>query len=160
MEQSPCFLSPLADYSLLPFLVPSTYLETLLAVTGSVHLGLRLLVNWPPLPQPFPNPYPLQIPRTQITIIKRLTITTSRTRLLLSGTNRNRESYADVKKVNISLRQRSPPKKLKLFRLLSVSKIYLYFRNQHKYLIFTSNSKKKNLPLRKADFYTFWHNWF
>ncbi len=32
-----------------------TYLETLLAVTGSVHLGLRLLVNWPPLSQPFPQ---------------------------------------------------------------------------------------------------------
>jgi hypothetical protein len=52
---------PLAFY--LPLLVPfcspfwplSTYLETLLAVTGSVHLGLRLLVNWPPLPQPFPQ---------------------------------------------------------------------------------------------------------
>jgi hypothetical protein len=35
--------NPLAFY--LPFLVPFTYLETLLAVTGSVHLGLRLLVN-------------------------------------------------------------------------------------------------------------------
>jgi hypothetical protein len=35
------FLSPLADSFLLPF----TYLETLLAVTGSVHLGLRLLVK-------------------------------------------------------------------------------------------------------------------
>ncbi len=79
-----CFLSPLADCFLLPFLVPSTYLETLLAVTGSVHLGLRLLVNWPPLPQPFPNPSPLQIPRTQV--IKRPTMTTSRIRLLLSGT--------------------------------------------------------------------------
>ncbi len=45
MAQSPCFLFPLADSPLLPFLVPFTYLETLLAVTGSVHLGLRLLVN-------------------------------------------------------------------------------------------------------------------
>jgi hypothetical protein len=45
MAQSHCFLSPLADSLLLPFLVPFTYLETLLAVTGSVHLGLRLLVN-------------------------------------------------------------------------------------------------------------------
>ncbi len=45
MAQSPCFLSPLADSLLLPFLIPFTYLETLLAVTGSVHLGLRLLVN-------------------------------------------------------------------------------------------------------------------
>ncbi len=81
---SPCFLSPLADSLLLPLLDPLTYLETLLAVTGSVHLGLRLLVNWPPLCQPFPNPPPPQIPRTQI--IKRLTMTTSRIRLLLSGT--------------------------------------------------------------------------
>ncbi len=56
MAQSPCFLSPLADSPLLPFLVPFSYLETLLAVTGSVHLGLRLLVNWPPLSQPFPIP--------------------------------------------------------------------------------------------------------
>ncbi len=78
------FLSPLADPFLLPFLVPFTYLETLLAVTGSVHLGLRLLVNWPPPSQPFPNPSPLQIPRTQV--IKRLTMTTSIIRLLLSGT--------------------------------------------------------------------------
>jgi hypothetical protein len=45
MAQSPCFLSPLADSLLLPLLVPFTYLETLLAVTGFVHLGLRLLVN-------------------------------------------------------------------------------------------------------------------
>jgi hypothetical protein len=38
-------LFPLADSPLLPFLIPFTYLETLLAVTGSVHLGLRLLIN-------------------------------------------------------------------------------------------------------------------
>jgi hypothetical protein len=37
------FLSPLPDSLLLPFLIPFTYLETLLAVTGSVHLGLRFL---------------------------------------------------------------------------------------------------------------------
>jgi hypothetical protein len=84
MAQSPCFLFPLADSLLLPLLVPFTYLETLLAVTGSVHLGLRLLVNRPPLSQPFPNPSPLQIPSTQVT--RRLTKTTSRIRLLLSGT--------------------------------------------------------------------------
>jgi hypothetical protein len=29
----------------LPLLIPFTYLETLLAVTGSIHPGLRLLVN-------------------------------------------------------------------------------------------------------------------
>ena len=34
---------PLAFY--LPFLTPLYLLGTLLAVTGSVHLGLRLLVN-------------------------------------------------------------------------------------------------------------------
>jgi hypothetical protein len=45
MAQSPCFLSLLADSLLLHFLIPFTYLETLVAVTGSVHLGLRLLVN-------------------------------------------------------------------------------------------------------------------
>ncbi len=80
-------LSPLADFLLLSLLIPFTYLETLLAVTGSIHPGLRLLVNWPPLSQPFPNPFPLQIPRTQVT--KRLTMTTSRIRLLLSRTSTN-----------------------------------------------------------------------
>jgi hypothetical protein len=45
MAQSSCFLFPLADSLLLPLLIPFTYLETLLAVTGSVHPGLRLLVN-------------------------------------------------------------------------------------------------------------------
>jgi hypothetical protein len=38
-------LSPLADSLLVPLSIPFTYLETFLAVTGSVHLGLRLLVN-------------------------------------------------------------------------------------------------------------------
>ncbi len=45
MARSPCFLSPLADSLLLPFPTPFYLLGTLLAVTGSVHLGLRLLVN-------------------------------------------------------------------------------------------------------------------
>jgi hypothetical protein len=58
MAQSPCFLSPLAESLLLPFRIPFTYLETLLAVTGSVHLGLRLLIYWPPLSQPFPQSLP------------------------------------------------------------------------------------------------------
>jgi hypothetical protein len=39
------FLSPLADSLLLPLRIPFTYLEMLLAVTGSTHFGLRLLVN-------------------------------------------------------------------------------------------------------------------
>jgi hypothetical protein len=37
-----CFPLPIP---LAPSLIPFTYLEALLAVTGSVHLGLRLLVN-------------------------------------------------------------------------------------------------------------------
>ncbi len=45
MAQSPCSFTPLAKPLLSPFSVPFTYLETLLAVTGSVHLGLRLLVK-------------------------------------------------------------------------------------------------------------------
>ncbi len=45
IAQSSCFLSPHAESLLLPLRIPFTYLETLLAVTGSVHLGLRLLVN-------------------------------------------------------------------------------------------------------------------
>jgi hypothetical protein len=58
MACSPCFSSPLADSLLLPFSTPFYLLGTLLAVTGSVHLGLRLLVNWPPLSQPFPQTLP------------------------------------------------------------------------------------------------------
>jgi hypothetical protein len=38
-------LSPLAGFPLSPLLAPLYLLGTLLAVTGSVHLGLRLLVN-------------------------------------------------------------------------------------------------------------------
>jgi hypothetical protein len=88
MAHSPCFFSPFADSPLSPLAPLSTlshFLGTLLAVTGSVHLGLRLLVNWPPLSQPPPRPSPLQIPRTPVT--QRLTKTTSGTiRRLLSGT--------------------------------------------------------------------------
>jgi hypothetical protein len=54
----PLLFIPLAESPLLPFWTPFTYLETLLAVTGSVHLSLRLLVNWPPLSQPFPQSLP------------------------------------------------------------------------------------------------------
>ncbi len=50
---SPCWF-PFAPLSNPSF----TYLETLLAVAGPVHLGLRLLVNWPPLSQPFPQTLP------------------------------------------------------------------------------------------------------
>ncbi len=76
MAQSSCFLSP--------FFVPFTYLETLLAVTGSVHLGLRLLINWPPLSQPFPLPPHSKFPVPSLNM--RLTMTTLRIRLLSSGT--------------------------------------------------------------------------
>ncbi len=44
----PCFYLPLLALPCLPFvpfLTPFYLLGTLLAVTGSVHLGLRLLVN-------------------------------------------------------------------------------------------------------------------
>jgi hypothetical protein len=63
---NPLLLPSLADPPFVPFFVPFTYLESLLAVTGSVHLSLRLLVNWPPPPQPIPIPSPLQIPSTQV----------------------------------------------------------------------------------------------
>ncbi len=78
--------NPLAFYLLLlisfllPSLVPFTYLETLLAVTGSVQVACKLTSPFSTLP----NPSPLQIPSTQVT--KRLTMTTSRIWLLLSGT--------------------------------------------------------------------------
>ncbi len=45
MAQSPCFFTPLAKPLLSPFFVPFTYLETLLLVTGSFHLGLRSQVT-------------------------------------------------------------------------------------------------------------------
>jgi hypothetical protein len=39
------FCFPLFPFPFAPLSSPFTYLETLLAVTGFVHLGLRLLVN-------------------------------------------------------------------------------------------------------------------
>jgi hypothetical protein len=51
MAHSPYFFSPLADSPsstlapLSPLSTPFYLLGTLLAVTGSVHLGIRLLVN-------------------------------------------------------------------------------------------------------------------
>jgi hypothetical protein len=81
----PMLLSPLASSPFLPLCTPFYLLGTLLAVTGIVHLGLRLLVNWPPLSYPSPRPSPLQIPRTPTA--QRLTKTTSGIiRHLLSGT--------------------------------------------------------------------------
>ncbi len=60
------FLLPLADSPFAPLSVPFYLLGTLLAVTGSVHPGPRLLINWPPLPQPLLIPSPFQIPSTQV----------------------------------------------------------------------------------------------
>ncbi len=81
---SPCWL-PFASL-LLPFQPPFYLLGTPLAVTGSVHLGLRLLVNWPPLFHPLPNPPPSKFPGTPT--IQHLTKTTSgRIWHLLSGTS-------------------------------------------------------------------------
>ncbi len=58
---SPCW------FPLLPFPIPLYLLGTLLAVTGSVHLGLRLLVNWPPpLSYPFPKPSPSKFPEPKL----------------------------------------------------------------------------------------------
>ncbi len=45
MAQLPLLLSPLAGSPLSPLYIPFYLLGTLLAVTGIVHLGLRLLVN-------------------------------------------------------------------------------------------------------------------
>jgi hypothetical protein len=44
-HNSLAFYLPLLNPLCSPFEPHFTYLETLLAVTGSVHLGLRLLVN-------------------------------------------------------------------------------------------------------------------
>ncbi len=61
MAHSSCFYLPLLTplcLPLAPLSTPFYLLGTLLAVTESVHLGLRLLVNWPPLFQPFPQTLP------------------------------------------------------------------------------------------------------
>ncbi len=61
MAQSPCLFYSPCWFPLLPFLSP-----LLTWKPSFVHLGLRLLVNWPPLPQPLPIPSPSQIPSTQV----------------------------------------------------------------------------------------------
>ncbi len=63
---SPCWSPLLPLLPLLPFPIPFYLLGTLLAVTGSVHLGLRLLVNWPSLTQPFPKPSPSKFPEPKL----------------------------------------------------------------------------------------------
>jgi hypothetical protein len=67
MVQSPYFYSP-CWFPFVPFLCPLYLLGTLLAVTGSVHLVLRLLVNWPPLSQPFPFPPHSKFPVPRLNI--------------------------------------------------------------------------------------------
>jgi hypothetical protein len=107
----PLAFSPLADSPLLLFLTPFFLLGTLLAVTGSVHLDLRLLVNWPPLSQPFPQTLPP--PNSQNPDYPRLTKTTlRRIQHLLSGTGRNILGlWADRLEKNIHhwLEQRAVP---------------------------------------------------
>jgi hypothetical protein len=81
MAQSPClFYFPL----LIPFLFLLLTWKPSLLWQDLVHLGLRLLLNGPPLPHPFPFPPHPKFPVPRLNM--RLTTTTSRTRLLLSGT--------------------------------------------------------------------------
>jgi hypothetical protein len=66
MAHSPCFFTPLADSPLFPLVSPSTYLAPSSCVR-TVLPSLRLLVNWPHLPHPSPNPPPpFQNPRSQL----------------------------------------------------------------------------------------------
>jgi hypothetical protein len=63
MAQFPLFFSPLASPPFAPPLCPLLLTWHPPAVTGIVHLGLRLLVNWPHLPHPSPNyPTPSKFP--------------------------------------------------------------------------------------------------
>jgi hypothetical protein len=145
---SPCFFTPLADPLLSPFFVPFTCLETLLAVTGSVHLGLRLLINWPPLSQPFPTPSPLQIPSTQVN--KRLTMTTSRIRLLLSGTrmmhsksNNDHNKISNNRQMKYSSKEYSNKTKQE-----SLKKMLSKYTINAQYMIYVNHPKKTLNPSR------------
>jgi hypothetical protein len=61
-RSSPCFSIPLV-----PPLCPLLLTWHPPAVTGIVHLSLRLLVNWPHLPHPSPNPpLPSKFPEPQL----------------------------------------------------------------------------------------------
>jgi hypothetical protein len=65
MAQFPLFFSPFG--SPLPPLCPLLLTWHPPAVTGIVHLSLRLLVNWPHLPHPSPNsPFPSKLPEPQL----------------------------------------------------------------------------------------------
>ncbi len=93
MTYSPCSFSPCWFPLCSSFRSHSTYLETLLAVTGSVHLGLRLLVNWtphftslahiPPTPKSWPPGF-LTSNYTFIKMASRTWLTRSSTTLLPS----------------------------------------------------------------------------
>ncbi len=81
MAQSPCFFTSLCWFPLAPFFIPLYLLGTLLAVIGSRP-------PWSPvirkLTSPFSTPPHSKFPAPRL--IVRLTMTTSRPRLLLSGT--------------------------------------------------------------------------
>ncbi len=62
MAQTP-FFTPLADSFLIPLSIPFHLLGIPpFAWCDPVHLGPRLLLNCPPLPQTLPSPSPFQIP--------------------------------------------------------------------------------------------------
>ncbi len=71
MARSPCSFTSPCCFPLLPFFIPLllTWKPSLLW-QDPVHLGLRLLVNWPPPfstpPHSLPIPSPFQIPSTQV----------------------------------------------------------------------------------------------
>ncbi len=91
-RNSPCFSIPFV-----PPLCPLLLTWHPPAVTGIVHLGLRLLINWPTLTHPFltlTHPSPSKFPEPQLT--QRPTKPTSGIfRTLLSGT-RIIPSYSSV----------------------------------------------------------------
>ncbi len=100
------FLSPLADSLLLPLLIPFTYLENPPGCDRIRSHWSQVACKLVPFLNPFPNPSPLRIPRPQVT--KRLTMTTSRIRLLLSGTtsfcNATAKTYIGQFKDGVSLK--------------------------------------------------------
>jgi hypothetical protein len=117
----PLLSSPLADspfsplcLPLAPPLTPLYLLGTLLAVTGSVHLGLRLLVNWPPLSQPFAQTLPPL--NSQNPNCPRLTKTTSGIiRCLLSGTFNMESKYINHVYLRVKDGKKSEKSILNLF---------------------------------------------
>jgi hypothetical protein len=91
MAQFP-FFTPLASFPVSSLSIPFYLLGIPpFAWCDPVHLGPRLLVNWPPPPHSIPIPSPFQFPNPPSfpKLIVRLTKTTSRSRLSWSGTRRN-----------------------------------------------------------------------